>query len=81
MRLNLLFQPLVSQSAAAGALPTLFAATAPEAAGGAYYGPDWFYELKGSPKHAKIMPQARDTQAAARLWEVSERLTGVSMPA
>jgi NAD(P)-dependent dehydrogenase (short-subunit alcohol dehydrogenase family) len=81
MRLNLLFQPLVSQSAAAGALPTLFAATVPEAAGGAYYGPDWFYELKGSPKRAKIMPQARDTQAAARLWEVSERLTGVSMPA
>jgi NAD(P)-dependent dehydrogenase (short-subunit alcohol dehydrogenase family) len=71
------FQPLASQSAAKGALPTLFAATSPDAVGGAYYGPDGFYELKGSPGLAKIMPQAKDEAAAAKLWELSERLTGV----
>ncbi|MCK0208049.1 SDR family oxidoreductase [Starkeya koreensis] len=74
-------RPFASQSAAEGALPTLFAATAPEARGGAYYGPDGFYELKGPPKPAKAMPQAQDRKAAAKLWEVSERLTGVSFPA
>jgi NAD(P)-dependent dehydrogenase (short-subunit alcohol dehydrogenase family) len=81
MMLNRLFQPLVSHSAAQGALPTLFAATSPDATGGAYYGPDWFYELKGPPKRARVMPQANDKQVAARLWDVSERLTGVSMAA
>jgi len=81
MKLSLLVQPILSQSAAAGALPTLFAATAPAAVGGAYYGPDGFYELKGPPKLAHIAPQARDRAAAARLWEVSERLTGAAFDA
>ena len=71
-------QPFVSQSAAEGALPTLFAATSPEAKPAGYYGPNWFYELKGSPVAAKIMPQAKDAAAAARLWDVSAALTGVS---
>jgi NAD(P)-dependent dehydrogenase (short-subunit alcohol dehydrogenase family) len=77
-RLSRLLQPFASQSAAAGALPTLFAATSPDAKGGGYYGPDWFYELKGPPVPAKIMPQAKDPAASARLWEVSAVLTGVS---
>jgi NAD(P)-dependent dehydrogenase (short-subunit alcohol dehydrogenase family) len=71
-------QPLISQSAAEGALPTLFAATSPEAKPGGYYGPNWFYELKGPPEPAKIVPQAKDAVAAARLWDVSAALTGVS---
>jgi NAD(P)-dependent dehydrogenase (short-subunit alcohol dehydrogenase family) len=71
-------QPLMSQSAAEGALPTLFAATSPEAKAAGYYGPNWFYELKGPPVPAKIMPHAKDTIAAARLWDVSATLTGVS---
>jgi NAD(P)-dependent dehydrogenase (short-subunit alcohol dehydrogenase family) len=71
-------QPLISQSAAEGALPTLFAATSPEAKAAGYYGPNWFYELKGSPVPAKIMPQAKDAAVAARLWDVSAALTGVS---
>ena len=78
MKLGLLMQPLASQSAADGALPTLFAATAAGAARGAYYGPDWFYELKGPPKLAYVAPQARDRAAAARLWEVSEQLTATA---
>ena len=71
-------QPLISHSAAAGALPTLFAATSPQAKPAGYYGPNWFYELKGPPMPAKVMPQARDAAVAARLWDVSAALTGVS---
>jgi NAD(P)-dependent dehydrogenase (short-subunit alcohol dehydrogenase family) len=68
---------LVGQSAAAGALPTLFAATSPQAKGGAYYGPDGFVEVRGAPAPAKVASQAKDVTVAARLWEISEQLTGV----
>jgi NAD(P)-dependent dehydrogenase (short-subunit alcohol dehydrogenase family) len=77
-QLGKILQPFASQSAAAGALPTLFAATSPEAQPGGYYGPNWFYELKGPPEPAKIMPRAKDAGVAARLWDVSAALTGVS---
>ncbi len=76
-----LVQPLVSQSAAAGALPILFAATAPQAIGGGYYGPSGFRELTGAVGPARIMPQAQDKTVATRLWQVSEALTGVSFAA
>jgi hypothetical protein len=71
-------QPLMSHSAAAGALPTLFAATSLAAKAAGYYGPNGFYELKGPPAPAKIMPQAKDVAVTARLWDVSAALTGVS---
>lgn len=67
-----LFQP-----AEQGALPILYAATAPEAEGGGYYGPDGFREMRGYPAAAKMPPQARDEAVAARLWEMSEEMTGV----
>lgn len=70
-----LFQP-----AAQGALPTLYAATAPQATPGAYYGPNMFRETRGYPSLATIPVQARDTAIAARLWAVSEQLTGVRFP-
>ncbi len=70
--------PLFSQSAESGALPTLFAATSPQAEGGGYYGPNGLNELKGPPAPARIMPQARDKAGAAKLWDVSQQLTGVS---
>lgn len=73
-----LLQPWISQSAAEGALPTLFAATSPTAEPGGYYGPNGFYELKGSPRPAKIMARARDFATAAMLWDVSATLTGIS---
>jgi NAD(P)-dependent dehydrogenase (short-subunit alcohol dehydrogenase family) len=73
-----LFQPLITQPADAGALPQLFAATSPDARGGAYYGPKGFQELKGAVAPAKIMPQALDRAAAAKLWDMSAQLTGVS---
>jgi len=70
--------PLFSQSAESGALPTLFAATSPQAEGGGYYGPNGLNELRGPPAPARIMPQARDKAAEAKLWDVSQQLTGVS---
>ena len=70
--------PLFGHSAAEGARPILFAATSSEAKPGAYYGPGGFGELRGVPARALIMPQARDTAAAAKLWGVSENLAGTS---
>ena len=70
--------PFFGHSAADGARPILFAATSPKAGSGAYYGPGGFGELRGAPARALIMPQARNPAAAARLWNVSEKLTGTS---
>jgi NAD(P)-dependent dehydrogenase (short-subunit alcohol dehydrogenase family) len=70
----------MSHSAAAGALPTLFAATSSAAMPMGYYGPNGFYELKGPVAPAKVLPQAKDETVARKLWEVSERLTGVQWP-
>jgi NAD(P)-dependent dehydrogenase (short-subunit alcohol dehydrogenase family) len=70
--------PLFGHSAADGARPSLFAATSPEARPGVYYGPGGFSELRGAPAPALIMPRARDAAAAARLWDVSGKLTGTS---
>jgi NAD(P)-dependent dehydrogenase (short-subunit alcohol dehydrogenase family) len=69
---------LFGQPSAAGALPTLYAATSPAAAPGGYYGPTGFQELRGAPGIAVIKPQALDLNTAKRLWEVSEQLTNVT---
>jgi NAD(P)-dependent dehydrogenase (short-subunit alcohol dehydrogenase family) len=67
----------VAQSAAMGALPSLLAATAPSVKGGDYYGPEHLFGLRGYPVHASKPPQARNEAVAARLWALSEELTGV----
>jgi NAD(P)-dependent dehydrogenase (short-subunit alcohol dehydrogenase family) len=72
---------LVSHSAEVGALPILFAATAPEAEGGGFYGRSWLFELRGPPAPAWAAPDARDSALAAWLWQVSEGLTGCRFPA
>lgn len=77
--LSKILRPL-SHSAADGALPTLFAATSVEAERMGYYGPKGFYELKGPVAPAYVAPQARDETSARKLWEVSEKLTGVECP-
>jgi hypothetical protein len=69
---------MVAQSAHDGALPALYAAMAPEAKSGAYYGPTRLNETRGAPGESRIFPQAADTAAASRLWDLSEKLTGVS---
>jgi len=69
---------LMSHSAAAGAVPILFAATAPEAKPGGYYGPNGFMEMKGHVAEAMISKSAQDAGVARRLWGVSEKLTAVA---
>jgi len=68
---------LFAQSAAMGALPTEYAAVAPDVHGGDYYGPNGIAELWGYPVAVGCSAAARDPATASRLWEVSEQLTKV----
>jgi NAD(P)-dependent dehydrogenase (short-subunit alcohol dehydrogenase family) len=68
---------VIAQSAAMGALPTLYAATQPDVAGGSYVGPGGLFEQRGYPKLVSMSGAAGDADVARRLWEVSEELTGV----
>ncbi|MFD7401934.1 SDR family oxidoreductase [Streptomyces sp. NPDC059866] len=69
------------QSVDAGLLPPLYAATSPDARGGRLYGPDGLGQFTGSPTQLAIYKSARDEADAARLWQISERLTGVTFAA
>jgi len=68
------------QTAAQGAIPTLYAATAPEAQGGAYYGPTGPNEMRGPLGIATVPATAGDAATAARLWDATEALIGVRFP-
>ncbi|MCX5943322.1 MAG: SDR family NAD(P)-dependent oxidoreductase, partial [Cyanobacteria bacterium] len=72
-----LLDPLF-QSAAMGALPQLHAAVAPDARGGALYGPDGLANLGGWPVACKIAAAALDGSQRRRLWQASEELCGFS---
>ena len=67
--------PLFSHSSAAGALPTLLAATRPDLPPASYWGPTGAFEVKGPPVPAKISKRAADPAAASRLWDASQALT------
>ncbi|WP_243789250.1 oxidoreductase [Saccharopolyspora gloriosae] len=69
---------LITQSAEQGALPQLYAATAPGATSGSYYGPNGFAEIRGYPTRAKSSSAATDADTARRLWTLTEELTGVT---
>jgi len=69
---------LLAQPASKGALPMLYAATAPDVEGGAYYGPGGFLNMRGAPERQQSSEASRDEADAERLWERSEELTGVS---
>ena len=77
-RIARLLLPLISHSAAEGALPILFAATAPEARPGGYYGPSRRFGMIGPVGEAAVAPQALDIAVARRLWDVSQELTGLT---
>jgi len=68
---------MMSQPAAKGAIPTVLCAAATDATPGGYYGPTGFQEMTGPVDRAAVSAAARDEKAAARLWEMSEQLTGV----
>lgn len=70
---------LFAQSDEAGALPTLFAATA-DLPGDSYVGPGGFLESRGTPTLVGRSARARDASTARRLWAVSEELTRVTFP-
>ena len=70
--------PLLGQPPAMGALPSLYAATYPQLPGGTYVGPSRMVEMRGAPKLVGMSGAARDDAAAARLWELSEKATGVT---
>lgn len=72
---------LLVQSVDAGLLPLLYAATSPEADGGQLYGPDGLGQFTGGPTRLAVYKSARDGATAARMWRVSEELTGVRFPA
>ncbi|NKQ36641.1 MAG: SDR family oxidoreductase [Chloroflexi bacterium] len=67
-----------AQSAAMGALPTLYAATMPDVQGGDYYGPGGMGEMRGHPVKAQSNGISHDGETAVKLWQVSEELTGVT---
>jgi NAD(P)-dependent dehydrogenase (short-subunit alcohol dehydrogenase family) len=70
--------PLFAQHVRFGALPQLRAATAPDVRGGQYYGPTRLFESRGYPAEVQPIKRAQDPATAARLWDVSEELTGVA---
>lgn len=70
---------LVGQSPEMGALPILMAATA-DLPPGAYVGPDGPFQARGLPRLVSPSRLARDVDAARRLWEISEDVTGVHFP-
>ncbi len=80
-RVGGLLAAIIGQPARLGALPTLYAATAPAAANGGYYGPTGLGEMTGAPGPARIARQARDSNLAEQLWAESERLTRLHFPA
>ncbi len=67
-------------SAADGALPSLRAATDPDATGSLYYGSSGYKELRGAPEVVMPAPHAVREADWERLWSVSEELTGVTFP-
>lgn len=69
---------VVAQSQTMGALPTLFAAVAPQANGGDYIGPTGLREMRGYPAKVSSSSKSYDVEVAKRLWSISEELTGVA---
>ncbi len=71
---------VLAQSDADGAWPQEYAATMPDVQSGDYFGPGGLLNLKGSPTRVTPFKGARDDVVAARLWDVSNHLVGVSFP-
>lgn len=76
--LGSLFAPFFLQSAKAGAQPSLYAALGSDIEGKDYTGPDGKGERKGKAIKVTPKPHALDKEVAAKLWTLSEELTGIS---
>ncbi len=66
-----------AQDSRMGALPTLYAALAPDVKTGDYFGPSGYMEMKGYPVRVKSNALSQDKKVAAQLWDISENLTEV----
>ncbi len=73
-----ILNPIFSQTVQNGVLPTLRAAIDENAKAGDFFGPSGFMELKGAPKVVKSNKMSHDTTKAKQLWEMSEKMTGVT---
>ena len=67
-----------AQDGPMGALPTLRAAFDEDAEAGDYYGPAGFMEMRGYPVKVPTSDRSKNAETAAKLWDLSEELTGVS---
>jgi NAD(P)-dependent dehydrogenase (short-subunit alcohol dehydrogenase family) len=76
---GIFFDWISRSSAEQGALPQLYAATAPDVRGGEYYGPDGLFQISGDPRRMKSSRQSYNEDLARRLWNVSEELTGIEV--
>jgi len=74
---NVLERVNLVQPAAGGALPTLYAATAPDLPGGAYVGPSGPFESTGLPTIVGSSKASRDLDVQHDLWDLAVQLTGV----
>ena len=68
---------LFAQGRDMGALPTLYAAVAPDVNGSDYIGPTSLGGMRGYPDKVKSNNRSYDESLAKRLWKISEELTGV----
>ena len=81
LKLSQRFMPFMWQEIDDGIKPALYAASSPQAVGGAFYGPHGLFEAAGGGvQEAKIPVHANNEADARRLWEASEQLTGVTYP-
>lgn len=70
----------LAQSGAMGALPSLYAATAPDVESGSFYGPSGFMRMRGWPAPEVPNPRRVTVEVATKLWELSENLTRIGFP-
>jgi NAD(P)-dependent dehydrogenase (short-subunit alcohol dehydrogenase family) len=76
-----ILMPLMSpfiQEQDMGALPQIRASVDEHVKGGEYYGPGGFNEMKGFPVLVKSNAASHSLDDAKKLWEVSEKITGIS---
>jgi NAD(P)-dependent dehydrogenase (short-subunit alcohol dehydrogenase family) len=67
----------MSQTSAMGALPSIRACVDPDVKGGQYYGPGNFMNMTGYPILVRSNARSHNKKDAKKLWELSEKLTGV----
>ncbi len=73
-----ILSPLILNSPASAAKPSLFAALSTDVKGGEYFGPQGFNEFKGKVGFAKRSDYSKREDVAERLWQLSEKMTGQS---